>query len=272
MIIEHGSKQYHVRDRVYQNSEYRLYICSQSESGFENLLQIATDTGHNGDLDRSVYFLNSLLYLAEEVEEEYAKVKINPKEMLNYHLGFPEVVDTFVSAKQGERRVNILGFRNVSDVRTMVPLYNIVHKDNRRVDLKTSIWIMGKLLKILTFIHGADISIGNVSLENILIEPDKHYVVVFNWAKAQKCSDVLSRQVVEEEIQHAAICVLKVLGGMGADDIPDDGSQQYLPYISHLHALACAGNRSAEAAHREFYEFVDSLWPRGFQPFTTLPR
>jgi hypothetical protein len=275
MILEHGSKQYHVgdldTDLVAETASHRLYLCSQNGGRPQNLLQVATDLAHNGELDRASYILEILLHHAEELESEYARVKTDPKDMLNYQLCFPDLADSFVPADQGDRRVNILGFRGVDDVRSMVPLYNIVHRDKRRVDLRTSVWIAGKLLKTLVFAHDASISVGDISLGNVLIQPDQHYVVVFDWANARQHTDGISQDVVRDEIRSAATTIIEILGGMDEHSVPDDDGEQYERYNAHLAALASNGARTVEEAHRMFYTLADDLWPREFYPFTTLP-
>ena len=271
MILEHGSKQYHVGDLVAETASHRLYLCSQNGGRPQNLLQVATDLAHNGELDRASYILEILLHHAEDLESEYARVKTDLNDMLNYQLCFPDLSDSFVPADQGDRRVNILGFRGVDDVRSMVPLHNIVHHDERRVDLRTSVWIAGKLLKILVFAHDASISIGDISLGNVIIQPDRRYVVVFNWANARQHTGGVPQEVVRDEIRSVAATVIEVLGGTDENPIPDDGGEQYERYNAHLAVLASDGARTAEEAHRMFYTLADDLWPREFYPFTTLP-
>ncbi len=272
MLIQNGSRQYFVGDLVAETAAYRLYLCSAKNGGCEYLLQVAVDLTANGALDRAAYFLRMLSREAEDLEQEYAKVKTKPEKMLNYQYSFPDVVDSFVSQDQGGRRINILRFHSVDDVRQMVPLYNIVHRDFRRVDIRTSIWIMGKLLKIIAFVHDSGISMGEaIRSGNILIEPSKHYVVFFNWEDVQKNCDVVSTSLVREDIKNAAECVIETLGGTSEGGVLEDGSRESGPYIERLVSLARRGDRDAGTAHREFYSLVDSLWPRGFYPFTSLP-
>lgn len=272
MFVQNGSRRYIVGDLAAETPEYRLYLCTLEGEGRQYLLQVATDIAQNGGLDRAAYILTTLLEHAGRLEEEYARVRDNPKKKLNYQLCFPDLIDGFVSPDQGDRRINILAFREVEDPRLMVPLHNIVHRDNRRVDIRTSVWILGKLLKTLVFVNDADFTINQVTPGNILIEPDKHYVVVFNLTAAEKHPEGVSSAAARDEIKRAAEVVLEVLGGTMEGGVPDDGSEQYSRYIEHVIALAQDGDRTAFAAHQAFYALVDQLWPRGFHPFATLPR
>src|SRR3989344_6408632 len=266
MIIENSSRQYHVGALVAETAEYRLYLCSQEAGGSEQLLQIATDVAHNGELDRAAYILRLLLERSDELEGKYAQVKTDERDMLNHQLGFPSLVDSFVLAGQGNRRVNILGFRNVEDVRAMVPLSNITKRDHRRVDLRTSVWILGKTLKTLFLAHGMGLTNNQMASGNFLLELKEHYVVVFNWASAQKHPDGVSREDASSEIKLVAQAVIEVLGGTMEGGIPDDGTKDHLTYVRHLMHLARNGNDSAFDAHQSFYKLADQLWPRGYHP------
>lgn len=272
MQVEHNGRSYAVGKMVAETERYRLYLCRPSGEAADHLLQVATAVEHNAALERAVYILDKLFREAERIEEEYSRVKQNPNHFVNYQLAFPEVVDTFVPAGQGGRRVNILRFRGVDDVRKMVPLHNLVYRDRLRVDLRTSAWIMGKLLKILAFVHNAEIVINDFSLGNILIEPDQHYVVIFSWADAELNGDKVPQSIVREEIRVAARVVIEILGGNPEAGIPDDGSEEHAAYQKYLHELAVHGASIASEAHRSFYGLVDSFGWRGFHPFTAHPR
>lgn len=268
MVSAVGS--YSVGKRVGNTNKYRLYLCNEKGTEHQCLLQIATDATHNGALDRAAYILGELKRKSDELETEYATVKKDQEVFLNYDLGFPELVDSFICQEQGGRRINILAFRNVEGVNSMVPLINITAKDRRRVDLRTSAWIMGKLLKLLGFAHGCGISVNLMTANNILIEPDEHYVLIFDWSVARTHSEAVPAETRREEISQAAQAVITILGGnLETGVFPDDGEKGFKPYTEHLLRLARGCESNAERAHRSFYELIVSLWKREFYPFTT---
>lgn len=271
VIVEHGSCRYTVGAMVAKMAAYRLYLCAIAGGERQCLFQIASTIERNGVLDRMAYLLGILLEHAEKLEAEYHESQDNPEAKLNYQLLFPELIDSFEFAEQGGRRVNVLGFRNVNDTRQMVPLSNLVRKDRHRVDLKTSVWIMGRLLKVLSFAHGRGIAVGDMSSRNVLIEPDHHSVVVFDWGGAQKFPDGVPTLNVRTDIMGAARTVIEVLGGSVETGFPNDGTDAFAPYAERLTALARYGERDSDQAHREFYGLVDGLWPRAYHPFTSFP-
>lgn len=272
MMIKSSINQYEVGKQAGNTNTYRLYLCDEKGTDRQCLLQIAADTIHNGALDRAAYILKELKHKSDEIEAEYATVKKNPDSFLNYDLGFPELMDSFICQEQGRRRINILAFRDVESVSQMVPLTNITAKDRRRVDLRTSGWIMGKLLKLLRFAHGQGISVGSLGGNNILIEPDQHYIVIFNWSGAQTHSGAVPAETRRDEISQAAQAVIIVIGGnLETSAFPDDGEKGFKPYTEHLLRLARGSESNTERAHKSFYELIDSLWKREFYPFTTKP-
>lgn len=268
MSIRSLTYRYQVGKLVAEAPAYRLYLCKQEETGRQCLLQVAANAAHNGAMERNAYFLGELKREADRLEEEYARVVRDPNKTLGYDLGFPELVDSFVCAEQGGRRINILAFRNVEDVSRMVPISNITNKDRRRVDLRTSAWIMGKALKMFAFAH----SQGIVGERVILIEPSQHYVVFFDWSEAMafpggKVPETTSRK----EISQAATAVINIMGGdPDTGSFPDDEGGKYRQYTDHLVGLAGGSQHNAERAHARFYELIDELWERAFHPFTSF--
>lgn len=272
MIIESPKAQYQVGTKVAETEVYRLYLCMQAGSDQQYLFQIANEQASNGILDKTAFILGKLQSSAIAVEEEYAKIKDKPNRYLNYQLGFPTVEESFKLTTQGNRRVNILKFNGVKSLRDLVPLSTLVNKDRLRVDIRTSIWIMGKALKTLSFAHDSGLVINNLSLGNILIEPDQHYVIFFNWAEAWFTKEKVARSEARKEIIKLARTIIRILDGTVESGIPNDGSAGEVAYCKHLIELATNGHSNAFDAHKEFYELVDSIWERGFHEFTVLPR
>lgn len=270
MEIVNGVNRYIVGNLAAESERYRLYLCLQKDADRQCLFQISLTTEFNGSLDRAAYILRELARQANEVEEEYAQVKTNPKSMLNYHLGFPEVVDSFVCSEQGGRRVNILAFGHVDDVSTMVPISNITERDKLTLDLKTSAWITGKALKLLTFAHSEGMAIGRLGGNNILIQPKQHYVVLFDWSETQTFQGKVPREITQKEISRVATVAIIALGGdPDTGQVPDSGEEGHTQYVNYLLQLSRGEEADAGKAHKEFYSLIEFLGWKGFHPFTT---
>lgn len=258
---------YEIGAIVASNDQHKLRLCANSENQ-ECLLQIATDRTTNDVVARNAWFLKRLSEEASQIEEKSEKP-------INYALAFPNLIESMtLSAEQGERLVNILRFNNVESIGSLIPLVKI-WKDSLRVDLRTSAWIMGKLLKVISFAHDCRIEVKEINGNNILIDPDQHYVIVFDWSRSVFHEDAIPASIVRDEIKKAAILVIKAIGGdlKAACETAAD-----LPYIRFLELLSMHGANDARIAHQQFYEVVDSLcshpestWKTGhFHKFTAL--
>jgi len=254
--------------------QYDLYQCVQIPTGRQCLLQIASHRRFSGNLDRAAYYLRQLRAEALRVEEEYARVKTDPKEMLNYQLGFPELVASFVSEQQGRRRINILAFDCADEMHELSPLRNIPFVDRERIDTKTSAWILGKTLKILAFVHESNIGIGTLDITKVIVHPNGHIPILFDWSSATSYTGGVSRDAQRSEIMGLARATIIALGGDPMSrTIPLEGNEEdFEPYVEILRQLAGGRFQSASAAHEAFYGVVTSIWTPGrFHPWTTFP-
>ncbi len=274
MEIQSPTRRYRVGDEpVGETETHRLYLCREVGTERSCVLQIALETSHNEIVDRSAFFLMQLQKRAEELEVLYAKTKKDKKQMLNYGLGFPELVETFIVHQPGRRRINILAFRGVENAGTMLPISNIIIKDRQRVNLETSVWIMGKALKMIAFAHDQFISVGCVNETNLLLDRQQHFVVLFDWSYAKFHTDTLDPETRRAEIMEAARAVVTLLGGdLETGRFPIDDGSPFVQYTDHLMELARGRQYNASKAHERFYQLVDELWERKFYPFTTYNR
>lgn len=266
MIVVGNDHRYDLGPLVAQDERFDILTCSTIEDAPKHFLLVAATDGHNPIVDRWAFTLAELARHARRIEEEYAKVKKDPNAFLNFQLGFPRLVETFPSPKK--RRIMILAFEN-SEPSAMVPIARMVRKDRLRVDLKTSVWMMGKLLKILAFAHQQGISVGTLGSGTILIDPDQHYVNIFDWSDA-RISPKLDDETRRSEIVSAAVAIVEALGG-DADErfIHNSEGEEGERLIAHLWTLCDGVFRDADVAHGRFYQLVEKLWGRKFYPFTT---
>lgn len=268
-IIENPHSAY-----VGQTPTYRLYQCVQAGTGRECLMQVAKQVQHNGLLDRSALVLYKLAQYAARLEKEWESVRTNPDTMLNYDLGFPEILESFISHDQKGRRVNFLAFRNIERLKHVVPIKMIIERDRLRADIRSSVWIIGKALKMLDFAHNYGISLPEFNTSSLLIEPQEHYVMFFDWSNVISYSGRPPVSVAREDIKRVTRVVIDLMEG-DADrrKFSSDGFDADVgPYIRLLIQLANGGYSDASIAHKAVYDTVDSIWERKFIPFQTHPR
>jgi hypothetical protein len=271
MIVTGKNGSYDVGDLVAENSKYRLRRCICEDR--QMLFQIATDASHNAELAKNGWALQTLKAASDSVEAAHKEA--GHEGCLNYALGFPALEDSFIFDGQGSRQVNILSFHGITDaLDAVVPMLKI-WKDGLRVDLQTSAWMLGKLLKTISFAHDNRIQVYNITGNNVLAHFDLHYIVVFDWSSSVVHEKSVPSLAIRNEIKQATKLAISALGG-DLDRARTDDSD--LPYTRFLQSLAYDGMSDARKAHQAFYQIVDSLcdnpevphWKAGFHHFTTF--
>lgn len=267
MYLRGNQHAYEVGQLVAATVAYRLYLAKEVESNAWRLLQVAHDLQSNGGLSRAAYILDMLQDASHTYDLEYgAKYK---GKHLHYDRLFPQRVETFVSEEQGNRRFNVLAFTDVSDVPSLLPLSNLRVKDRAIIDLKTGAWVMGRLLKLLSFTHQQGIAIRSLRPNNILLDKDQHFAIVLDWTTALVFQSNVSREAAGADIVRAAETVLTSYGAT-AHGLPYQLTDDEERYISFLRDLADGSNSDANKAHAQFYDLVREIWDADFHPFTTL--
>jgi len=257
--------------KVAETPVYSLYICVDEAGEREYLLQIATDAKNNGTLARAVFNLGWLQRASDEMERDDPGPEGRRR---NIDRLFPQVADEFLFVEQGNRRVIILSVRDVPDVSTrLYALSRYRDQGGLRLDLRSSAWIMGRLLKLLGLTHSQGIANNLLSGGNMLISPDDHFLPVFDWTASTMHDAGIPGEVRRQEIATAAQAVFASIGGDPAtgdypyhDDTDPDGR-----YVRLLWEMASNPDRDAPTAHDRYYDLLDELWGVKFHPFTTLP-
>lgn len=262
MYVNDGKTSYQIGKLVAETDRYRLYLC-KSDIG-SHLCQVATTIEVSGKLDLAVYVLGNLLERSEYYESVYSEK--HPGKKLNYDRLFPTVTSSFASKDQGERRINILSFKDIDDIEKTVPLSSLLQKDKLRISLESSAYIMGRLLKLLGIVHDCCFAI-NITGSNILIQPDNHSVVVLDWSSTTSYPDKVPEGIVRENIKSAANAILDAIANYQDNPEICDRAESYVEY---LRTLSVNGNKSADKAHFEFYEIAHKAFGRKFYEFQTF--
>lgn len=266
MFLERNAVKYSIGNKVAESVSYSIYICEDGNGG-QYLLQISTNIEYNGELDRAAYILRELKSISNSYELEFTK--LFPDRQLNYDRLFPILIDSFICNEQGGRRINILALKDVDDIYKMLPLSNLLVKDRLRITLETSGWIMGRLLKLLSFVHPQGISIRQLDGNNVLIGLEQHHLVVLDWLLVYYYQDEVPIEAQKDDISNAAKAVFVAIGGdLNSGDYAYGKQNQYTKF---LWSLVCRQESDAEKVHKQFYEVVYGLFGRKFYPSQMLP-
>jgi serine/threonine protein kinase len=192
--------------------------------------------------------------------------------MLNYQISFPKLVESAVSDKDG-LRFNVLDLSSAcDDISELGAVSQFASRELVRIDAGTSVWVMGKLLKFLAFVHGEGVSVRDLSGDNVLVHRERHYVLVFDFCSALLYPEGVPNGERCEDVSEAAKTVIGFLGGdPDGGTIPPDKELTDSRYEDTLRDLASGTVGDALKAHGEFYDLVDTIWERSFRPFTTHP-
>lgn len=263
MVLEEGSRRYEVNDPVARNPSSNFYICNDSNGQY--FLQISATKEGNHKIDRAAYILNEMKSVSDLLEERF-QIKY-PGATLGYDLLFPIVKDSFISCSQGGKMINILAVRDIDRLIKMVPLSNIRKRDYRAIDLETSIWVMGRLLKLLILAHDQGISI-KIDSDNVIIEAESHRVVVLDWTVSEMSQYDVPGHIRKRNISNVAKLTLSALG-KGTNFFDRYKGNSYVDFIECLTIPKCDDTKSVyeefELAHRQIIE------SGVFYPFKTYP-
>lgn len=272
-ITSPSGQSYQVMDRLGKTDRYTLYQCLLPSERF-GVLKIAATTGHNAPIDLEAFILQTMSAKAREIEAA-SDPDLKP---LNYQHFFPELVESFISAGQGGRRISILSYPEEIDTPLQItPISSLVGKERVRVDPRTAAWIFGKVLKVLGFAHDQSIANGFVTGTNILIEREQHGVIIFDWTQASMYrKGRIPSESVREEVAQAARWAVFIMGGNPdtyyLPDYPEQlDARQKEQFMAFFQRLIEGKVHSASEEHRAFYRMVHGFWGRLFHPFTAYP-
>lgn len=270
-VVSPSGSKYYVLQKMGGASCYSVYGCIvPSEDGTKktvSLFKIATTPNENKLLETEALVLTRLRDLADEIDQKRPK----GSKPFNYGYFFPSLVESFVSEKQGNRRINILSFPDpIDSTIQLTQLSNLISKERLYVDPRTSVWILGKTLKILGLVHNANISNGRVDGSNLLIERDRHGVIVFDWTFSQIFGSGIPVGIRRLEVVQVVQMAIKAMGGdpQTGISLSDGVGGQYSAIINKL---ITGEFYNADEAHQYFYQEVGKIWPREYWPFTSIP-
>ncbi len=234
---------------------WKLYV-AKLPSGQMGLMKIAATVDLNHILETESRILRTLQQIATDLDAEAVGRGENP---LNYGALFPTLLDSFVG--EDGRFVMVLGYHpSINTYKQLFPLARVL--DGQRIDLKTGTWVLGKLLKLLDFVHSLGFTVGMVDATNVLIEKDVHGVFVLDFSEANEDA---SKSECMAEVSAAAKMLWNAVGG-GDNNPPHDAAllsaEHHTQYIDSLRRIMDGSTDGAGAEHSIIYAQADIFWPK----------
>jgi hypothetical protein len=242
-----------------ETSMWRLVI-AKYPSGQNGLVMIASKPEFNYLVEKQAHVLTTL-------QEMAAAEDALPGIMPHYGAFFPTMVQTMQTEEDEPRSGVFMGYNPaVSTYKQLVPLS--VALAGKRVDLQTGLWMLGKSLKVLEFVHAIGLTVGFVDESNLLLETALHGVFILNWM------DAIEESATEEdkkaEIKKIAEIVWRAVGGTEKSDPPYDekvmSKTGYDEFVAVLKRLMSGDAKSAGDEMTALYEMADRIWARVDDP------
>ena len=269
-VIRSPSTSYVVEKSLGRTPTYTVYLVSEKARSGWCILKVSSDAEGNGRLDREALVL-------KDIQAEVLRLRASEKPgatdgALRYEKCFPRVRESFLFKEQGNRRVNIIDMLDTDAVQSLVPLEQWRTRERVRLDPNSSAWLMGRLMKVFTLTHPIGVSVGKIDGGNILVNPNKHRAIFFDWTEAHQYTQYVPPEKVGEEIAQTARQVFLALGGnVSKGTLPSHDQLSDTRYAELLLDFMSGSERDPDKAAQRFYKLIREMWDKEFHPFTTIP-
>lgn len=233
---------------------YSLYVV-QLPSGQLGLMKRSNPAG-DSVLTHEAVVLSTLCSIAADMDREEVAAGRTP---FGYGTFFPNLVEAV--QVEDKRVVLFLGYHpEIASYAQLRPLSLLTR--GSRVDLKSTVWILGKALKLMRFVHDCGYSIGLVDPSNLFLEPDLHGVFVLDFSGA---SDSITDAQRLEEVKAITRIAWNAAGGTDTSEPPHDpdimSKEDHDKFVAFLSSVM-DGDADIHGILMALYEMSDSIWPK----------
>ena len=246
-------RKYDVGELIGEAPKFRIYL------GNDNAKQVVikvAKTFEDGDAlaEEASWFRVLHAFIAQVADMQMTSNGTSSR----YEWLFANLTSSFLEPSQQDRRINILEVVD-TDFSQLIPLPKLRNKT--QIDVRTSIWILGRFLKIYSFYELLAVSGDNPVIQYVefspgdyLIGPEKHRLIYYNHSGT--VVDVVANNYVKAITKFILEWVV----------IENDIAEQ--KYRQLLEAFVVNGRETCEEAHAELYQLVQKLWGIQYHPFT----
>jgi len=246
-------RDYEVGKFIGETSKFRIYLGNHDD---QQVIMKVAKTFEDGDaLAEEASWFKVLQAFANQV----AKIQERSGEKnAHYDWLFAHLINSFLERSQQDRRINVFEVVDTS-FDQLTPLSKLCTKT--KIDARTSVWILGRFLKIYSFYEllafsgdNPIVRYANFSPGDYLIGPERHRLIYYN--HSESVADVIANDYVKTITKFISEWVV-----IGADTAEQ-------AYSKLLGDFATNGRMTCEEAHAEFYRLVRELWGIQYHPFT----
>ena len=238
---------------------WKLFVAELPEpKGQLGLFMIATSPEHND----VIVWQSSVLGDMQELAAYFDTKADSPEFAPNYGAFFPRVV---ANIDADGRAAVVLGYHPiVTTYRELRPVSTI--PADKRVDLKTVMWMLGKSLKLATLFHTDGTTIGKVTADNLFITMDNldvHGVFYFDFSFSET---FVSDEVLKAELAEMARTSWMAAGGTDSTVPPHDSDimtvEQHALFTANLKRMMDGEVADAVTEMDRLYALNDEIWPK----------
>lgn len=260
---------YEIGSLFFESELFRFYeVHCKKYKDKPMLLKIPKNKADNYFLEKEELLLTNMESQALLLDESQKEEKLS----LGYQICFPKVIDSFIASTEQDRFVLILSLENFVDTLKDFFCVQKILDQKYRIDPKTSVWILGKTLKFMHFVHSQNIIISDLSIKNLFIDKKNHLIHILDWANSSMLPALNKKDVILEIKKLASIVVLLLGGNTSTGVIPDHEhlEENGILYRELLINLLKKNTFDASSAHKYFYENVEKIWKKEYYPFTMI--
>jgi hypothetical protein len=272
-VLRVGSTDLYVGARIASGDRFNLYHCDFTDAvqTWRGVAKVARDASSNPLLENELTVLQSLQH--SDRADRLAPFLPGAFSSL------------LLSGEPTARRANVFRFDPaIQSPRSLYSLVDVRHTYPPGIDARDAAWMFRRLLTVLGFAHEAGFVHNAVLPQHVLIEPQQHGVVLFDWTSASAIgaahaetpdwSRAWTTQPAGDprnDIAMAARCMIFLIGG-------DVLKLRLLPgmesgVVRFVQRCAAGEFKSALKALDEFDQLITDLWGnRQFRVFTMPPK
>jgi len=242
-----------------ETEDWKLFVAELPEpKGQLGLFMIANTPASNPVIDWQEYILRSMQEQATSIDDEFGTKEYAP----NYGAFFPKV---FERIDADGRTALVLGYHPiVSAYHEFQPLSAI--PANKRVDLKSVMWILGKSLKLATMFHEVGCTIGATTPDNVFITMKNLEVHGLFYLDFTNATDGATTSELQAELAEMATTAYFAAGGTDVSEPPLDTdimtAEQHKEFVANLKRMMSGEVTDARTEMDRLYEINDRIWPK----------
>ncbi len=120
-------------------------------------------------------------------------------------------------------------------------LADVIAQQRAGIDPRHAVWIWRRMLEVLSFVHDAGWTHGDIAPEHALVHPRDHGVLLIGWCRARQATGADHATAAASDLARSAWTVRALLHGNAAGE-PEYGSHTPAPFAALLRRCCDGGD------------------------------